>query len=359
MKNKKVGLYNPYLDTLGGGEKHILSILQVLAENGYEIDIFWDRDISAEIKERFDFQFVNKSNFKPNIFKDQSSPMNTFQVLNKFDYFFYVTDGSYFFSSAKKNFVFAMVPKKDLYRQNFLNKLKLWNYHFIANSPFTSRWLSKWNIKSTVVLPYINEQLFSVDNQKKEKVILAVGRFFSNLHRKNHEKIIEAFLKLKRVSKEFSQYKLILAGGLKNEDQSYLNDLKKISKNHPEIIFKTNISKRQLFELYGSSEYFWHFTGLGVDENTNPEKVEHLGITPLEAMSAGCLCFCYKAGGPKELIKDGGNGFLFTTIDDLIKKMVEISNNPILQATIKKNGKKFIKENFSYTKFREQVLKIL
>ena len=47
MKNKikRVALYNPYLDTLGGGEKHILSILDVFAEQGYEINIFWDKNL--------------------------------------------------------------------------------------------------------------------------------------------------------------------------------------------------------------------------------------------------------------------------------------------------------------------------
>ncbi|EKE14265.1 MAG: hypothetical protein ACD_12C00601G0004, partial [uncultured bacterium] len=35
-KSKRIALYDPYLSTLGGGEKHILSILDVFAEQGYE-----------------------------------------------------------------------------------------------------------------------------------------------------------------------------------------------------------------------------------------------------------------------------------------------------------------------------------
>ena len=50
MKNKikRVALYDPYLDTLGGGEKHILSILEVFAEQGYEVNIFWDKNLTKE-----------------------------------------------------------------------------------------------------------------------------------------------------------------------------------------------------------------------------------------------------------------------------------------------------------------------
>ncbi len=40
MKRKKAALYDPFLDVMGGGEKHILSILKVLEEKGFEIHIF-------------------------------------------------------------------------------------------------------------------------------------------------------------------------------------------------------------------------------------------------------------------------------------------------------------------------------
>ena len=48
---KKVGLYDPFIDVMGGGERHILSILQVLESEGYEISIFWDTDLSKQIQD--------------------------------------------------------------------------------------------------------------------------------------------------------------------------------------------------------------------------------------------------------------------------------------------------------------------
>ena len=65
---KKAALYDPYLDTLGGGEKHILSIVKVLEDEGYEINIFWDKNLQNQIENRFRIQFVNKFKFLPNIF---------------------------------------------------------------------------------------------------------------------------------------------------------------------------------------------------------------------------------------------------------------------------------------------------
>lgn len=357
-KTKRVALYDPYLDTLGGGEKHILSILEVFAEQGYEVNIFWDKDLTKEISARFEFNFIKQLKWLPNIFKD-SNTLKTLKTLQTFDSFFYVTDGSYFLSGAKNNYVFCMVPDKKLYNLNLITKLKLWNYKFISNSPFTTKWLTTWNISPITITPYIDKRFFINKKNKKEKIILSVGRFFSQLHNKNHEQIINTFKELKKKSKEFNDYKLVLAGGLMKEDQPYLDQLKKLTKNDPSIIFKINLPLYELYELYELSTYYWHFTGLGVDEEINPEKVEHFGITPLEAMASGCLTFCYSAGGPKELIIDGKNGFLFSNIEELIVKMVKTNSSDTVKERIMRNGKFFVKENFSYKVFREKVLEVI
>jgi len=365
---KKVGIYDPFLDTLGGGEKYILSILEVFAEQGFEINIFWDKNLNKEIKDRFAFRFIDlayrqagTSKYLPNIFKKNSSPLTTFQTLRSFDYFFYVTDGSYFFSGAKKNFVYAMIPDKKLYSLNLINRLKLTNYLFITHSIFTQKWLKKFGIESKIIMPYLNNKLLSqkINLSKKEKIILSVGRFFSHLHSKKYDLMIQAFKDLKKRSEKFSDYKLILAGGLKKEDQEYFNSLKKLAKNDSSIIFKPNISLYELYKLYELSSYFWHFTGYGIDEENHPEQVEHFGITPLEAMASGCITFCYSAGGPKELITDGKNGFLFLNTNELIDKMIKINSNESIKETIINNEKQYIKKKFSYQIFKKNVLKLL
>ena len=356
-KTKKVGLYDPYLDTLGGGEKYILSILEVFAEQGYEINIFWDRNFNKKIKDRFAFRYIDTSKYLPNIFKNKSSPLRTLQSLRTLDYFFYVPDGSYFFSGAKKNFVYAMVPDKKLYSLNLINRLKLLNYRFLTHSFFTQKWLSKFGIKSTVIMPYLDNRLIKqgLSSNKKEKIILSVGRFFSHLHSKRQDLIIKAFKELKNKSKKLSDYKLILAGGLKKEDKSYFSELIELADKDPSIIFKPNIQLNELYRLYKLSNYFWHFTGYGIDEKVKPELVEHFGITPLEAMASGCLTFCYSAGGPKELIKDGENGFLFTDTNQLIDKMIAVDSNDSMKKRVINNAGQFVKKNFSYEVFKAKV----
>ena len=332
--------------------------MEVFAEQGYEINIFWDKNLSKEIKDRFSFQFIDKLKWLPNIFKQSSSSaLKTLRTLKTFNYFFYVTDGSYFLSGAKNNFIFCMVPDKKLYDLNLLNRLKLWNYKFISNSPFTTKWLTKWNIDPITITPCIDSKLFTNNNLNKEKIILSVGRFFSHLHNKNHEKIIEAYRSLKQASPLFSDYKLILAGGLNKEDSEYFDRLKKIAGKDDSIIFNPNIKLYELYKLYELSDYFWHFTGYEVDENVHPEQVEHFGITPIEAMASGCLTFCYNAGGPKGIINEGKNGFLFNSIDDLIQKMIVIESNPEQKGKIHLNSRLFTEKYFSYEVFKDLVFK--
>src|SRR3989344_3889868 len=214
---KKVALYDPYLDTLGGGEKYILSIADVFADLGYEINIFWNKDLSHKVKERFALQCIDTLKWVDK---------NNLKNLWSYDYFFYVTDGSYFFSGAKNNFVYAMIPDKKLYSLSLINRLKLINYKFITHSLFTQKWLNKFEIKSTIIMPYLDDKLIgqNTNSSKKEKIILSVGRFFSHLHSKRQDLMIKAFKELKKKSKEFTDYKLVLAGGLMKEDQKYFDD---------------------------------------------------------------------------------------------------------------------------------------
>ena len=187
MKRKKVGLYDPYLDSVGGGEKHILSVLQVLEqEAGYEPYVFWNNpDITTQFSDKLSLHFANLQ-YKEDIFASKGDLVKKLTVLKDFDIFIYVTDGSYFFSSAAKNFVFCMVPNPHLFAKTAMNWIKTFNYSFITNSRFTQKHLQQWGIEATVLYPYISPEFIELKNeeQKKENSILVTGRFFEHLHSK-------------------------------------------------------------------------------------------------------------------------------------------------------------------------------
>jgi glycosyltransferase involved in cell wall biosynthesis len=111
---------------------------------------------------------------------------------------------------------------------------------------------------------------------------------------------------------------------------------------------------RTLKDLYGRAKIFWSASGFGVNETKNPEKVEHFGITVVEAMSAGAVPVVYNAGGHKEIIKNGENGFLWNNIHELIKKTLETI--PV-KRLIAKNAVESAK-NYSYANFENNIKKL-
>ena len=47
-------IYDPYLDTLGGGERYAMTFGLALLDMGFEVDIFWDdTKIQEKIEKRF------------------------------------------------------------------------------------------------------------------------------------------------------------------------------------------------------------------------------------------------------------------------------------------------------------------
>ena len=50
----RAAIYNPYLDTLGGGERYSMSVARVLADAGYKVDVEWK---SASIKKKLEDRF--------------------------------------------------------------------------------------------------------------------------------------------------------------------------------------------------------------------------------------------------------------------------------------------------------------
>lgn len=361
MKRKKAALYDPYLDLMGGGERHVLSMMKTLEDAGYEISIFWDDNLNNQIENKLNIPFITPPLYKENIFKNNTSLITKLKELSDIDILIYVTDGSYFFSTAKKTIAFCMVPQKNLYKMSLMNKLKTNNYHFISNSQFTKNNLEKWGLTSDVVYPCLDNPFTKIDinSLHKEKIIISVGRFFKHLHAKRQDKVIAAFKKLREKNNDLTKYTLILAGSLKEEDKDYFAELQTMIGNDKYIQLLPNISFEELLELYKKSQFYWHFAGYDIDENKYPERVEHLGITPLEAMAAGCITMCYKAGGPKEIIQNGHNGFLFSSEKELDEQMKQILSDIPLQKHLKKNAYEYIQTYFRYESLQKRMWEVL
>ena len=340
MKNmtvkKKAGFYSPYLNTLGGGERYTLTFADCLSKNGYQVDVFWDdKAIKPKIKERLGIK-IEQVNFIPNNFNSSG-----------YDLVFFLSDGSLPFLTAKQNILHFQVPFHGVSGKKLINRIKLRRInHVVCNSFFTKRFIDQeYGVNSKVIYPPIAIESFKP--LKKENLIISVGRFTDLLHNKRQDALIEAFKKLK-----LKDWKLLVVGG-DEEGKRYVSDLRKKAKGFLiEII--TNPPFNELKHLYGQAKIFWTAAGFGVDEEKEPEKVEHFGMTTVEAMAAGCVPVVIKKGGQSEIVKEKENGLLWETQEELIKKTLRLIKDEKLLLKLAKEAEKRATD-FSKTRFCQQL----
>jgi len=343
----KAAIYNPYLDTLGGGEKYTLSFAKVLAEDlGFDVDIEWkDTNIREKLTNRFGFKLPQNINFIKSVNRGEG-----------YDLIFWVSDGSIPTLRSRNNYIHFQVPFKDVNGRSLLNKMKLFRVkNIICNSEFTKKVIDKeFGVESVVLYPPIDTKLFRP--KRKENTICYVGRFSALIQNKGQEILIEAFKKLVE-DKIFKDWKLVLAGGVEVGVGEGVKRLNKQIKNYNiEIVESPDFDS--ILNIYGKSKIFWSATGFGIDENKNPEKVEHFGITLVESMSSGCVPIVFKAGGFKEIIDDGKSGFLWENKSELIRLTKKLVKEKGLMKEISGNSLNCSKD-YDYEEFKKQTIKIL
>lgn len=343
----RVGIFSPYFQTFGGGERYVLTAADFFLQRGDKVDIFWqgENDIS-KIKDRFDID-LRKAHFVPDIFQNGSSFLNKLRITRNYDVIFYLSDGSIPFSLASRNILHFQQPFHYENQNNLATKLKLFRFNaVICNSRFTKKYVDRtYGIKSQVVYPPVDTLKFS--SGKKENVILSVGRFFGPSPPKKQEVLIKTFDKM--FQSGFRDWKLILVGGVTPSSEPSLERLTALSKKIPvEIVTDTTFAN--LKKYYSLAKVYWHATGYGEDLRNFPEKAEHFGITTVEAMAAGCVPIVFAGGGQKEIVSSGKNGFFWQTTAELARRTKTLADDEKLRQKISNaaitRSKFFTKEKF-------------
>lgn len=238
---------------------------------------------------------------------------------------------------------------------NLIERMRSFDIVF-ANSKFTQKWIKNYWKRDSIVLypptPFVglNPKI------KKQNKICSVGRFFTLGHSKKQEIMIEAFKQL--IDNGLKGWELHLAGGLGDEPSSieFAQKIQESASGYP-IYFHFNQSRKFIENLYQSSKIYWHAAGFGENENKNPIKFEHFGITPIEAMSAGCTPILYNGGGLPDSIEAIGlnqNKHIFSSIDELCQKTKEmIKDKKYIESFSSPIFIKKIKNTFSVEKFKD------
>jgi glycosyltransferase involved in cell wall biosynthesis/GT2 family glycosyltransferase/ubiquinone/menaquinone biosynthesis C-methylase UbiE len=160
------------------------------------------------------------------------------------------------------------------------------------------------------------------DARRKKPIILTVGRFFAGGHTKRHDLLIEAFRALLARHGEAVEFHIAGSSMTRPEDVDYLEQLRAMAQDLP-VVLHINCTASKLSSLYRDAAIYWHGTGLAADLVRHPEHAEHFGISIVEAMSAECVAFAFDAGGPREIITDGVDGFLYGSTGELVARTLD------------------------------------
>ncbi len=354
----KIGIFDPYLDTLGGGEKYMLTLASCLSSN-HDTFLFWNSGeeyIRKTAKDRFGID-LSKTTFVTNIFSHHVSFWQRLREAAKYDLIIYLSDGSIPMVLTKNLIIHFQFPVEWV-KPSFLTKLKLSRVKdIICNSEFTKSYIdSKFQVNSKVVYPPVD--FLPATNVVKENIILHVGRFGlspEGVNYKKQDSMIIAFKQM--VQKGFLGWRFVMVISVRDKDKEKTSVLKKLAKDFPIEIIE-NPSHEKLWELYHKAKIYWHASGFGEDLQKYPEKAEHFGIATAEAMGAREVPIVINAGGQPEIVRNGESGFLWSTLEELQEKTIKLAKNEALLERMAKNA--YIRsQKFTGERFCQEVEKLV
>lgn len=186
---------------------------------------------------------------------------------------------------------------------------------YLANSQFTASWVERlWGRPSDVLYPPVRP---SVQPGEKSPLILVLGRFFdpSFGHSKKQHELLATFRDLHR-SGRLPGWRMAIVGGCDAANRDYALAVKRGARGLP-VEVHVNAPGSVVEQLLGEATLYWHGAGLGEDAERHPERFEHFGISVVEAMAAGAVPLVFGAAGPGEIVQDGANGAHWATLDEL------------------------------------------
>ncbi len=341
-----------------GGERYMLTIASCLSDE-HEVSLFWDDpEILEKARERFGLQLNNVS-VRKNIFSTDSTLMRRLGKSYDYDLIIYLSDGSIPILAAKKTILHFQFPVEWVDSETMLSRLKLKNVrNIICNSKFTKSFIDrKFAIESQVIYPPV-QKIATDEKIKKENLILTVGRFSLLPNGTDYKKqvmLIESFKKI--VDSGIKDWKLAIVTSSFSGGQNGADLLQEHGAGYP-IEIHANISKAALDALYGTAAIYWHAAGFGEDLLAHPDWAEHFGIATVEAMSAGCVPIVINAGGQKEIITDGEDGYLWTTEDELLRKTKKLMAEKSILEALRSDPQK-IDEKYGVERFCREFHKVV
>ena len=211
----------------------------------------------------------------------------------------------------------ALVTKKVL---NFCHAM----HGIIAPSTCMQQYLQSHGVQTpTVVIPSGLQELFVNTSKKLKKEqntnvfqLLYVGRF-------TQEKNIPFILDVMHMLRTHRKFNLTLVGyGVEYDNlRTYAYHTLKLSESFVQFIHQP--TKQELLKHYQSADLFLF-----------PSFLDTQGLVLAEAMACGAPVVAVHGPGQQDIVRNGYNGFLVESKQDMTQKMLDISSDKQLHRTL-------------------------
>jgi len=387
----KIGIYQSYWGRVGGGQRYVGVVAEILArrhdvelihhdaefdraniEEALELDLSslrfrylpepkrpawatsnpWrrlelERQWGSEISRPYDL-FINNSDTPPCFCHAKKGVLIThFPLLTPDEFHGRTTD------QWKRHPAWRRLVARAFHHLEWRRRFGSYQLYFV-NSRYGVKWIRRrWGLKAEVIYPPLRTGFAPA---AKHPLILSIGAFHYFQHKKQ-DVLIDTFKRLCDRGLDGWQFVLIGASGPSAEDQAYVQRLQTGARGYP-LEIRTDISGAELRELLGRASIVWHSMGYGVDEEKDPARMEHFGMVATEAMVAGCVPVVFKGGGLPEIVDHGRNGMLWSTLDQLEAQTLAVVQDTSLRERLREAALRRA-EDFSGPVFESRVLRSL
>lgn len=202
----------------------------------------------------------------------------------------------------------------------------------VALSEYTLAWTRNWWQRGDAV---VSPPVVMREVGEKTNLILSVGRFFDERsgHSKRQLEMVRAFRTL--IEGGLVGWRLVLIGGCSPADREYAMAVRREAQGLP-VEVRLSAPSSVLDAHLAEASIFWHAAGFGSDLELHPDRAEHFGISPIEAMSAGAVPVVFGAGGPAEVVQHDINGLHFHSIEELLHHTRRLIDDAALRARLAK-----------------------
>ena len=228
----------------------------------------------------------------------------------------------------------------------------------LANSQYTADWITHfWHHSAEVVYPPIQVDRFHPATERR-KTIVAAGRFFApgQGHSKRQLELVQAFERIQRAG-QLRDWTLHLVGGCEPMQRRYLDEVRAAAVGLP-VQIHANATRAVLEELMSTASIQWSATGYGEDEAKAPWASEHFGMTTVEAMAGGCVPIVIDKAGQREIVRDGVDGYRWTTLDQLTARTLNVAGDEALRARLAASARERA-QLYSDAAFADNVLDVV